>query len=132
MAHEFMTGGGADVDMVHGRPTKTVDKQQIKAQKKYQDTVQGALAIAAELQGGNPIVRAVLKRYRARLMQLAAEDAECRTLEGILADLRFKLEVAPLLAEDRLRQVLGPQLMSFLEEPEEEEQVAPQGIPTSE
>ena len=129
MGQEILEYGGSDVDMVTGQPlARTPSKQEIKAKKHFENTIQGALGLAAELQGGNPVIRLLLQKYRDRLVFLASEDPECKALEGILLTLRHTLEVAPVLAEAHLRRVAGPQLSPFFEDT----QVAPLGIPTSE
>jgi len=128
MTQEILEYGGSDVDMVTGQPLeRTPSKQEIKAKKHFENTIKGALELAAELQGGNPVIRLLLQKFRDRLVFLVSQDPECKALEGILQTLRHTLEVAPVLAEEHLRRMAGPQLSPFFEDT----QVAPLGIPAS-
>ena len=129
MGQDILEYGGSDVDIVTGQPPdRTPSRQEIKAQKHFENTVKGAIDLAAELQGGNPVIRLLLQQYRGRLVFLAAQDPECKALEGILAKIGHVLTLAPVLAEEHLRRVAGPQLSPFFEDT----QVAPLGIPASE
>lgn len=122
MTLRIMEGSGVGTDMISGRPG--VDFAQIKKQeaiKKATQVIQEASDLKDELHGGSPIVQVLMERYRDRLITLASQDPECKSLEGIIGSIRYKIEVAPALAENHIRQVLGPELISFLKEKPQED-----------
>lgn len=123
MNHQILEGGGPEVDMVSGQPQDTVPrKQEEEARARYQGVMQEAVELTAELQA-SPVIQVLATKYRDRLTVLAQQDPECQALEGILLSLRYKLELAPVQAQQRLRQVLGS-LGQFIQD-EEEPQTAP-------
>jgi hypothetical protein len=119
MTHQILGGGGADTEIATGLPKITaVEARQQKTVNKYRTAMSQALGLAQELQVGSPVVRVLAEKYRRRLTHLASQDAECRALLEIIGALRHTLEVAPQVAEDEVRRVMGPQLVHFLEESE--------------
>ena len=131
MSHQILGGGGPEVDMVSGHPRDIVpNKQEDEAKARYQGAVQEAVELTAELQT-SPVLKVLTAKYRERLVALARQDPECQALEGIILSLRYKLELAPLQAEQQLRRLLGRHLPQFMENEsqEEESQAAPEGIP---
>jgi len=122
MTLRIMEGAGVGTDMVSGRPG--ADFAQIKKQaavKKATEVFQEASDLRDELSGGSPIVQVLMERYRDRLLVLASQDAECKSLDAIIGSIRHKIEVAPARAEAHIRQVLGPELISFLKDKPQEE-----------
>lgn len=125
-----MGGAGLDVDMVTGRPlVKDQAVKEAEVRARYQESTREAVELALELQN-SPVLRLLLKKYRARLVHLASLDPECQALTGVIGSLRYTLEVAPREAGKVIHRLMGPQMSSFIqEEPEEELQSAPEGIP---
>jgi len=111
MDNEIM-GSGSTIDIINRRPSQEeiLTQQGIRAKRRLDKTMQEAREIAGELHGGSPVLRIFLERYRDRMVKLAEEDLECKTLKGVIESLRFKLEFAPALAEREALRILGPQL----------------------
>jgi hypothetical protein len=126
MAHQPMGGGGLEVDMTTGLPRpRTREVKQAEVTNRYQEAVQEAVGLAAELQS-SPALRVLFNQCRDRLIHLAVKDEVFMALSKTIGAFRHKLEVAPYLAEQEVLRIMGPQMASFIEE----EQVAPEGIPT--
>jgi hypothetical protein len=129
--HKVMAGGGLDVDMVTGLPrVKDPEVKKAEAQCRYEEAANKALSLVAELKNGSPGFQIAVRKYLERLIQLARKDRFCQAYESIILAYRHELEVAPLLAHNHVRRVVGPQLAEFVEEPEEPE-AAPEGIPAA-
>jgi|WetSurMetagenome_2_1015567.scaffolds.fasta_scaffold114243_2 hypothetical protein len=127
MAHQPMGSGGLDVDMITGRPRPiTPEARKNGAIARHQEAVQGAIGLAAELQS-SPVLRVLFNQCRDRLIHLATKDEVFMAHAKTIGVLRHELEVAPLLAEQEVFRIMGPQMASFMRE----EEVAPEGIPTS-
>lgn len=125
MAHQPMGGGGLDVDMITGRPRpRTQEAKQDQVRNRHQETVQEAVGLAAELQS-SPALRVLFEQCRDRLKLLASRDEVFIALARTVGALQYKLEIAPLLAEQEVLRIMGPQMASFLRE----ERAAPEGIP---
>ncbi|MBI4960772.1 MAG: hypothetical protein HY915_14945 [Desulfovibrio sp.] len=126
MTHAILGGGGPEVDLISGNPRDLEpSRPEEEAKARYHGAMQTAAELTAELQA-NPVIQVLAAKYRDRLIVLAKEDPQCQALEGILLGLRYKLDLAPTQAQQRLYRVLGPRLLQFLKE---EEQAAPDGIP---
>ena len=125
-----MLESGIDTDIVSGRPTaeKRAKPKEAEAVIGYRKTVLEALDLAAELQKGSPILALMVRQYRERLSALAAQDPECQMIEKAILAMRVTLEVRPRMAEERMRQMVGPHLEPFIDLGD---QVAPDGIPAS-
>jgi hypothetical protein len=125
MVHQPMGSGGLDVDMITGRPRpRTPEAREAAVINRHQESVQEAIGLAAELQS-SPILRVLFNQCRDRLIALASKDEVFMALSKAIGALQYKLDVAPLLAEQEVRRIMGPQMASFLRE----EQAAPEGIP---
>ena len=125
MAHQPMSGG-IETRISTGRPLESDAKERkIDTQIRHKNALIGAMELAVELQNGSPGFRAIIDAMRKRLAQLASEDLILQTLQSVLVDYRYKLEILPRLTEDQVRRAAGPSLSAFIEEP----QVAPEGIP---
>lgn len=122
MAHQPMSGG-IETRIDSGKPL--AKDRESDAQIRHKNAVHGAMELAAELKNGSPGFRAIVDAMRNRLAQLTSEDLILQTLQSVLTDYRYKLEVLPRLTEEQIRRVAGPSLSAFIEEPE----VAPGGIP---
>jgi hypothetical protein len=81
--------------------------------------------LAQELQAGSPVVRILFDRYRTRLMEIAKDDPELKSIEGMIRAIREELELIPRLAEAEALKLLGPQLANFISA----SPGAPTGIP---
>ena len=126
MAHQPMGSGGLDVDMTTGLPRRvTPEAKQDQVKNRYQEAVQESIALAAELQF-SPALRVLFNQCRDRLIALASKDEVFMALAKTVGALRHGIEVAPLLAEQEVRRIMGPQMASFIIE---DEQAAPEGIP---
>lgn len=124
MSHQIM-GGGMDVDMVSGRPLpNTLETKQAAIQSRHQEVVQEAVELAAELQS-SPALRVLFNQCRDRLIFLASKDEVFMALSKAIGAMQYKLEIAPAVAEQEVRRIMGPQMASFMRE----EQAAPEGIP---
>jgi len=107
MAHQVM-GSGIDVDMVTGQPASKTGGKKQAATGKLAQAIEKRNQLLIDLDsGGNSIVQLVFERLAKRLQFLALQDPECKVLEGILRDLHYHVELAPLLAEHRIRHLLG-------------------------
>lgn len=119
MAHQVLGGGGADVDMVSGQPKGSVPHpREQKAVARYREAVHKALDLSQELRAGSPVVRLLAERLRSRMLELVRQDEKCQATLEVISALRHELEVAPVLAEEEMRRIMGPQLSQFLEESE--------------
>ena len=118
MSHQPMGGGGLDVDMVTGRPRpRTPEARGNGAIARHQEAVQEAVGLAADLQS-SPALRVLFNQCRDRLIHLATKDEVFMALSKVIGALQYKLEVAPHLAEQEVRRIMGPQMASFLSEEE--------------
>jgi hypothetical protein len=130
MDHRVLGGGGIDVDMATGRPRPhTQEEKQAAVQGRYQEITREAVELAAELQN-SPALRVLFEQCRDRLIAIASKDETFMALSKTIGALRHNLEIAPMLAAQEVRRMMGPQMSSFIqEEPAEEPQSAPEGIP---
>ena len=128
MAHRPMSGG-IETRISDGRPLEldAIDRR-VDAQIRHENAVRESLTLAAELQNSSPTFRSVVNAIRNRLNKIASDDAIIQAHLSVLVDCRDKLELLPRLTEKHIRQVTGPSLSAFIEEPE----VAPEGIPIME
>ena len=123
-----MLESGIDTDIQSNRPlAEKVKQKEAEATIKYRRAVLEALDLASELQGGSPVLAILAKQYKARLAALAENDPECQSIEKLIYAMRVQLELRPRLAEERMIQVVGPQLVHFTEN-----EVAPEGDTGSE
>ena len=126
MAHQPMSGGGLDVDMTTGLPRRGIpEAKQDQVKNRYQEAVQESIALAAELQF-SPALRVLFNQCRDRLVALATKDEVFMALAKTVGALRHGIEVAPILAEQEVRRIMGPQMASFITEAE---QAASEEIP---
>ena len=110
-----MLESGIATDIITGRPVdEKARKKRIKATQGYRDAVSEATNLAIELQNGNPVVTLLAKQYMDRLIALATHDSECQSIERILQSLNTTLEIRPIMAEKRMRNVVGPNLEGFI------------------
>lgn len=115
MSHRVMGGGGLSVDMVSGRPkSMSATEETAKAQARVQEATERAWALMQELEQGSPGFELIIKRYAERLCQLSKEDRECQVYETLLSQYRYELGVAPLLAQNQVRRVSGPELAPYI------------------
>jgi hypothetical protein len=98
---------GIDIDIQTGRPASFQRPEKVEdAQVKYHQAVQESLALTAELRK-SPVMSVLVRKYAERLDEMAKQDPECQALEKILQELRFKAELAPILAEAKMVRLMG-------------------------
>jgi hypothetical protein len=119
-------GGGIETRIDTGKPLAKDQDRKTAAQIRHASAVHEAMELSADLVKGSREFRNIIDAIRKRLLQVASEDVAIKTLLSVLVDYRFKLEILPRETEKFLHAVAGPQLSTFIEEPE----VAPEGIPT--
>ena len=120
MAHQPMSGG-IETRIDSGKPKD----RKVDAQIRHTSAVHEAMELSADLAKGSREFRNIINAIRKRLLQVASEDVAIKTLLSVLVDYRYKLEILPRETEKFLHAVAGPQLSTFIEEPE----AAPGGIP---
>jgi len=121
-------GTGVDTDIATGRPVaESVAARRHEAVHKVNEARKESIDLLAELHGGNPVLEILVEEYVAILSGVASKNPRCQAIERILAKMRHKVEVAPVVAEHQARRLMGPQLEQFLIT-----RAAPQGIPASE
>ena len=111
-----MLGSGIETDIETNRPlAMKARKKKAKVTQGYRDAVSGAMDLASELQKGNPVVALLARQYKDRLLALAETDPECQAIVRLIQSLRSPLELIPRMAEERMRQVVGPHLEPFID-----------------
>lgn len=114
------------VDITSMRPRQeSLRRGQLRAVQRYNRALGNAWDLAQELQAGSPVVRILFDRYRTRLMEIAKDDPELKSIEGMIRAIREELELIPRLAEAEALKLLGPQLANFISA----SPGAPTGIP---
>jgi hypothetical protein len=111
-------GGGMPTEIMSGepRPVKTGEELVAEAKLKEQEAVQEASLLIQEL-NTSPVLDVLAKQLERRLVLLAKDDPVCQSLTEAIDDLGYKLK-APHAARKLVRQRMGPQLASFLEDSE--------------
>jgi hypothetical protein len=111
---------GVDTDIVTGRPVEVNKADLIKsrAQERFKRSILGASEMAEALHQNNAVLKIFLKQYTARLKELAETDPKgiCQTLEASIGEIRNVMEVLPLLREQAALRVLGPNLVTLIED----------------
>lgn len=120
MAMQPMGGGGADIDMVDGRPLVTQGRMAQRRQEMEAGLERAALEsaeLAEELRANPQMLRVLSAQYLSRLDFLASQDAVLLTLEAVINDLNNTLEIIPHLRRQQVRRRMGG-LQQFWEEEE--------------
>jgi hypothetical protein len=113
MPEEILEGTPHQVDMVSGRFIPAdLEERQLRIFSDYRKSLEQSMAVQMELGGatGQAIIGLIRKTYMIRLGALAANDPQCQAIEGILSALGHQVNVIPLMAEQKLRQHLGPDI----------------------
>lgn len=104
---EPMDNHGIDIDIVSGRPRVFPNQAKAEgAQVQYHQAIQDSWAIMAELRD-SPILTILVQKYADRLSVLAMNDTECQTIEKLIHELRFKVDLAPKIAEQKMIHIMG-------------------------
>lgn len=101
---------GMDVSMVTGQPVGGPEEKKDKVFRRFHDAMQESYNLAAEIQEGSPLAKAVFRQYQNRLIALASQDPVCQSLEKVIQAWNHALEVAPVMAEREALRVMGPQI----------------------
>jgi hypothetical protein len=114
--HGPMTSQGAEVGIATGLPVDHGPSEEArhKANHRFQEAKIESINLSAEIQQGNPMLKAVFQQYQNRLMQLALSDPVCRSLEQIIRSWDHTMEVAPKEAERAVLRVMGPKMAPFV------------------
>jgi hypothetical protein len=107
---DILGSHGVDIDIVSGRPlTHSFQPKAGAAQDKYHEAVQNSMALRAELQKSRAL-SILTKLYVNILTELAKQDVRCQTIEAIVREFGFEVDMAPKIAEERMMQIMGPSL----------------------
>jgi len=107
---DILSSQGVDIDIVSGRPlTHSFRPKTESAQDKYNEAIQNSMALRAELQK-SPALNILTKLYVNILTELAKQDVRCQTIEAIAREMGFEVDLAPKIAEERMKQLMGPSL----------------------
>jgi hypothetical protein len=110
-----MSGQGIEVDMETGMPKELLKSEQAhRSLKRYEESLDAAVALAADLKTNSAVIIAVFRQYIQRLVQLARGDATCQALEKLVDEWRQDLELAPAAAEKQARKLMGPKLNELM------------------
>jgi len=105
---------GIEVDMTTGLPVdQAPNKRQARQQQIYSQTLQESMAVLQEL-SNSPVLNLLYGQYSLRIQHIAGQDPECQVIEKLIQDLKYKVELAPRVAQDRLDKALGGQLKQLL------------------
>lgn len=115
MSHQPM-GGGVPTEIITGEPRPVKDQDQLLAEAKLkeQQAIQDASLLIQEF-NNSPVLALLAEQFERRLVALAQGDPECLALMKVIDGLSRKL-TAPYLARKLVRQRMGPQFSSFLED----------------
>ena len=107
---DLMDNSGFDVDIVTGKPLVSLNQEKGRAaEAAHHQTIQDSLQLVAELSQG-PTLAILSQLYTERLNELAKQDATCQLIERIITALRYAVDMAPKLAEGRMKQAMGATL----------------------
>ncbi len=107
---DLMGNSGFDVDIVTGEPLSKLKMEKAQAvEAAHSQAVQDSLQLVAEL-SQTPTLAILSQIYTERLNEMAKQDATCQLIERIITSLRYAVDLAPRLAEGRLKQTMGKTL----------------------
>ena len=109
-----MGASGVELDPQTRKP-KTPEQRQVAALEKATKIHAGADDLWKDLHLNSATLKALLVEYQMRLEELAKADPICTTIQRIVKTMRFKLELAPKMAEREARRLAGGALMTIVD-----------------
>jgi len=103
---------------------KTPEEKQASVLEKAAKIQSKADDLWIDLHKNSATLKEILVEYQRELERMASENPICQSLQRIVKVMRFKIELAPRMAEIEARRLAGKNLMSIVDN-----EPAPKGIP---